>query len=206
LNELLDRILEQSLARKLGILFGAILLIFALYYSFVYSPRSGEIAKLTDSIEIARNEKQVKLAKSTNVTRLEAELKLMEGKLKEAIAQLPDRKEIPDLLASLSSKAVEAGLQILLFRPRAETYQEFYAEIPIDIVVRGGFRNAVAFYDDVGKLNRIVNIDNIDFRNPQVNGDQVILEISNLATTYRFLDDAERKKIADAKAAAAKKR
>ena len=201
MNELLDRILEQSLARKLGILFGAILLIFALYYSFVYSPRSGEIAKLTDSIEIARNEKQVKLAKSTNVTRLEAELKLMEGKLKEAIAQLPDQKEIPDLLASLSSKAVEAGLQILLFRPRAEIFQEFYAEIPIDIVVRGSFRNAVAFYDDVGKLNRIVNIDNIDFRNPQVNGDQVVMEISNLATTYRFLDDAERKRIADAKAA-----
>jgi type IV pilus assembly protein PilO len=205
LKELLDKILEQSLARKLGTLSVTILLVFALYYSFVYSPRSDEIAKLTDSIEIARNEKQVKLAKSTNFIRLQAELKLMEGKLKEAVAQLPDQKEIPDLLANLSSKAVEAGLQILLFRPRAENFQEFYAEIPIDIVVKGGFRNAVTFYDDVGKLNRIVNIDNIDFRNPVVDGDRVVMEISNLATTYRFLDEAERKKLAEAKAKAKKK-
>jgi type IV pilus assembly protein PilO len=205
LNELLDKILDQSKARKISILAGTILLVFALYYSFVYSPRSDEIAKLKDSVEIARNEKQVKLSKAANMPRLQAELREMEAKLKEAMAQLPDRKEIPDLLTSLSNKAREAGLEILLFRPRAETFQEFYAEIPVDIVVKGGFFNAVAFFDDVSKLNRIVNIDNIDFKNPRVSGDQVTMDISNLATTYRFLDEAERKKVADAKAKAAKK-
>lgn len=205
MNELLDKILDQSKARKISILAGTILLVFALYYSFVYSPRSDEIAKLKDSVEIARNEKQVKLSKAANMPRLQAELREMEAKLKEAMAQLPDRKEIPDLLTSLSNKAREAGLEILLFRPRAETFQEFYAEIPVDIVVKGGFFNAVAFFDDVSKLNRIVNIDNIDFKNPRVSGDQVTMDISNLATTYRFLDEAERKKVADAKAKAAKK-
>ena len=64
---------------------------------------------------------------------------------------------------------------------------------------------AVAFFDDVSKLNRIVNIDNIDFRNPRVAGDQVTMDISNLATTYRFLDETERKKAAQDKAKAAKK-
>ena len=62
--------------------------------------------------------------------------------------------------------------------------------------MRGGFHNAVGFFDEVGKLNRIVNIDNIDFRNPKVVSDQVTMDISNLATTYRFLDDTERKKVA----------
>jgi type IV pilus assembly protein PilO len=202
LNELLDKILDQSKARKISILAGTILLVFALYYSFVYSPRSDEIAKLKDSVEIARNEKQVKLSKAANMPRLQAELREMEAKLKEAMAQLPDRKEIPDLLTSLSNKAREAGLEILLFRPRAETFQEFYAEIPVDIVVKGGFSSAVTFFDEVSKLNRIVNIDNIDFKNAKVSGEQVSLDISNLATTYRFLDEAERKKVAEAKAKA----
>lgn len=202
MNELLDKLLEQSKARKVAILAGTILLVFALYYSFVHSPRSDEIAKLKDSVEIARNEKQVKLAKAANMPRLQAELKAMEIKLNEAMAQLPDRKEIPDLLATLSSKASEAGLDILLFRPRAENFQEFYAEIPVDIVVKGGFSSAVTFFDEVSKLNRIVNIDNIDFKNAKVSGEQVSLDISNLATTYRFLDEAERKKVAEAKAKA----
>ena len=74
----------------------------------------------------------------------------------------------------------------------------------MDIVVRGGFQNAVTFFDDVSKLSRIVNIDNIDFRNPKTTSDQVVLDVSNLATTYRFLDEAERKKIAGEKAKAEK--
>lgn len=205
MNELIEKLLQQSTPRKIAILAGAIVLVYALYYSFVYSPRSEEVAKLIDSVEIARNEKKVKLSKAANMARLQAELREMEAKLKEAVAQLPDRKEIPDLLTSLSNKAREAGLEILLFRPRAENFQEFYAEIPVDIVVKGGFHNAVAFFDDVSKLNRIVNIDNIDFRNPRVSGDQVTMDISNLATTYRFLDENERKKAAEAKAKAAKK-
>lgn len=205
MNELIEKLLQQSTPRKIAILAGAIVLVYALYYSFVYSPRSEEVAKLIDSVEIARNEKKVKLSKAANMARLQAELREMEAKLKEAVAQLPDRKEIPDLLTSLSNKAREAGLEILLFRPRAENFQEFYAEIPVDIVVKGGFHNAVAFFDDVSKLNRIVNIDNIDFRNPRVSGDQVTMDISNLATTYRFLDEAERKRVAEAKAKAAKK-
>ena len=204
MNQLIDKLLEQAPAKKIAILAGTIALIYALYFSFVFTPNSDEIAKLTDSVEIARNEKAVKQKKASNVAKLEVELRQMELKLKEAVAQLPDRKEIPDLLTNLSNKAREAGLEIILFRPRAENFQEFYAEIPVDIVVRGGFHNAVGFFDDVGKLNRIVNIDNIDFRNPRVAGDQVTMDISNLATTYRFLDENERKKVAAERAKAKK--
>jgi type IV pilus assembly protein PilO len=196
LKQLLDKFLEQSVARKIGILAGIICWAYGFYISFVYSPNSDSIANLVDSVQIARNEKLVKENKAANMARLETELRTMEAKLKEAVAQLPDRKEIPDLLTNLSNKAREAGLEIVLFRPRNETFQEFYAEVPVDIVVRGGFHNAVGFFDEVGKLNRIVNIDNIEFRNPKVVSDQMTMDISNLATTYRFLDDAERKKVA----------
>ncbi|MGZ8496491.1 MAG: type 4a pilus biogenesis protein PilO [Candidatus Binatia bacterium] len=196
MNQLLDKFLEQSVARKIGILAGIICLAYGLYFSFVYSPNSDAIANLAESVQIARNEKLVKEKKAGNLARLEKELRDMETKLKEAVAQLPDRKEIPDLLTNLSNKAREAGLEIVLFRPRNEAFQEFYAEVPVDIVVRGGFHNAVGFFDEVGKLNRIVNIDNIEFRNPKVVNDQMTMDISNLATTYRFLDDAERKKLA----------
>jgi type IV pilus assembly protein PilO len=202
LNELLNRILDQTKARKVAILAGTILLVVAIYYSFLHAPRSDEIARLADSVEIARNERQVKFSQAAHIPRLQKELMAVEIKLNEAMAQLPDRKEIPDLLTNLSNKAREAGLEILLFRPRPENFQEFYAEIPVDIVVKGGFSNAVTFFDEVSKLNRIVNIDHIDLKNAKASGEQVTLDIANLATTYRFLDEAERKKVAEAKAKA----
>ncbi len=205
MNNILDQILGRPQAQKIGILAGIIILLAALYYTFLYSPRSDELTKSRDEIETARNQRSIKQRRVANLGRLQKDLIDLDFKLKEAVAQLPDKKEIPDLLSKISTKARESGLEILLFRPRAENYQEFYAQIPVDIVVRGGFYNAVAFFDEVGKLKRLVNIDNIDFKTPKVTGEQLSLDISTLATTFRFLDETERKKVAEEKAKAAKK-
>ncbi|HEY3152109.1 MAG TPA: type 4a pilus biogenesis protein PilO [Candidatus Binatia bacterium] len=204
MNQLLDNILERPKAQKIGILVVTIILIVGLYYSFLYIPRSDEIAKLVDSVEIARNEKMVKAQKAANLPRLRKDLQQLDAELKKAVAQLPDKREIADLLRTISTKAQQAGLVVLLFRPRPENYQDFYAEVPVDISVRGNFHNTVSFFDEVGRLDRLVNIDNIGFKNPTVTGDNVVLETTSVATAFRFLDDAERRKIAEEKAKAAK--
>jgi Tfp pilus assembly protein PilO len=204
LNQILDAILERSTAQKVAILGVSVILIAALYYSFLFSPKADEVAKLADSVEIARNEKTVKTQKAANLSRLRQDLQRLDAELKKAIAQLPDKKEIPELLSSISSKAQQSGLDVLLFRPRPESYQEFYAEVPVDITVKGNFHNTVNFFDDVGRMDRLVNIDNIGFKNPTVSGDSVVLETTSVATAFRFLDEAERKKVAEEKAKAAK--
>jgi type IV pilus assembly protein PilO len=205
-NQLLTQILRLPRQQKIGIVAGSILFLLIIGYFYVYLPGDDKVTKLTDEITAVRGDRDKKKTLSANLVKLQKELQEWDAKLRAAVAQLPDRKEIPDLLSSLSTKAREAGLEILLFRPRAENFQDFYAEIPVDIVVRGGFFNAVTFFDEVGKLNRLVNIDNIDLKNPKVGSDQVALEISTLATTYRFLDEAERKKVAEEKAKAAAKK
>ena len=206
MNQLLTQILGLSRQQKIGVLAGLILFLLVIGYFYVYLPGDEKISQLSDEITSVRSDRDRKKALSANLPKLQKELQQWDAKLKAAVAQLPDRKEIPDLLSSLSTKAREAGLDILLFRPRAENFQEFYAEIPVDIVVRGGFFNAATFFEEVAKLNRLVNINNIDLKNPKVGGDQVVLEISTLATTYRFLDEAERKKVAEEKAKAAAKK
>jgi type IV pilus assembly protein PilO len=205
-NQLLTQILILPRQQKIGILAGLIIFLLVIGYFYVYLPGDDKVTKLAEEITGARSDRDKKKALSANLPKLQKEVQEWDAKLKAAMAQLPNRKEIPDLLSSLSTKAREAGLEILLFRPRAENFQEFYAEIPVDIVVRGGFFNAVTFFDEVGKLNRLVNIDNIDLKNPKVGGDQVALDISTLATTYRFLDEAERKTVAEEKAKAAAKK
>ena len=206
MNSLITQVLRLPRQQKIGILAGLILLLLVVGYFYVYVPGGDKVTRLTEEIGSVRGDRDRKRVLSANLPKLQKELQDWDAKLKTAVAQLPDRKEIPDLLSSLSTKARESGLEIVLFRPRAENFQEFYAEIPVDIVVRGGFFNAATFFDEVGKLNRLVNIDNIDLKNPKVGSDQVVLEISTLATTYRFLDDAERKKVAEEKAKAAAKK
>lgn len=206
MKELLDRILNLPQQQKLGALAGLIVAILLLDYFLLYSPRSDEISRLAQQIENQRSERDKKNKEVANIPKLKEQMRQLDGRLKEAVAQLPDRKEIPDLLSSISNKVKEAGLEILIFRPRAESLQDFYAEIPVDIVVRGGYHDVVTFFDEVGRLSRLVNIGNIELKNPKTAGDQVILETSTVATTFRFLDDAERAKIAAEKAAKAPKK
>ena len=206
MNQLLTQIVRLPRPQKIGILAGLIIFLLVIGYFYIYLPGENQVTKLAEEITGVRNDRDKKRALAANLPKLQKELQEWDAKLKAAVAQLPDRKEIPDLLSTLSTKAREAGLEILLFRPRPENFQEFYAEIPVDIVVRGGFFNAVSFFDEVGKLSRLVNIDNIDLKNPKVGGDQVALDISTLATTYRFLDEAERKKVEEEKAKAAAKK
>ncbi|OGP96323.1 MAG: hypothetical protein A2W10_08815, partial [Deltaproteobacteria bacterium RBG_16_55_12] len=154
MKELLDRILDLPRQQKIGVLAGLVVAILLLDYFLFYSPRSDEISKLTQEVESQRNERDKKKKEAANIPKLKEQMAQLDGRLKEAVAQLPDRKEIPDLLSSISNKVKESGLDILIFRPRAENIQEFYAEIPVDIVVRGGFHNVATFFDEVGRLNR----------------------------------------------------
>ncbi len=204
MNEFLNQILERPKWQKIAILSTVVILLIAVYYSTIHEPRDAEIAKLTANIDVVRNDKTMKQQKAANLPKLQVELKQLEIRLKEAIELLPNKKEVAELLRSISTKAQESGLQILIFRPRAENYQDFYAEIPVDITVKGSFQNAVNFFDDVGRLNRLINIDNIGFKNPTIAGDRVTVETTSVATAFRFLDEPERKKIAEQKAKAAK--
>jgi len=201
MNQFLADLMNRPRQQKIAILVGAVLFLFILGYFYVYLPGDDRLNKLDDEIAGVRRDHQQKKIIAGSLTTVQHVLQELDAKLKAAADQLPNSKEIPELLSNLSAKAREAGLDIILFRPRAENYQDFYAEIPVDIVVRGGFYNAAQFFEQVGKLNRPVNIDNIDLKNPKVSGDRVELEISSLATTYRFLDETERKKVAEAKKA-----
>lgn len=206
MNEFIDKLLERPRHQKIGILAGILAVLLMLDFFYLYSPMAEQISRVTEEIENARKQRDIKRKQAANQEKLQKDLREWDALLKEAVAQLPDRKEIPDLLSSISNKAREAGLAILLFRPRAETYQEFYAEIPVDVLVRGSFYNAVTFFDEVGRLNRLVNVHNISIsKAPKSDGERVVLETSAVATTFRFLSEAERKKIAEEKAKAAKK-
>jgi type IV pilus assembly protein PilO len=204
--DVIQQILERPRQQKIGILVGLVILPLGLYYSLLYSSLSSQLSRVTEDIENARMDKERKNKRAANLPKLQQELKEADGMLKEAVAQLPDRKEIPDLLSNISTKARGAGLEIMMFRPKEENFQEFYAEIPVDIVVRGSFHRVVTFFDEVGRFSRLVNVQNIEMKTRAGNDGQSSVETSAQAITFRFLNEAERKKVAEEKAKAAKKK
>jgi type IV pilus assembly protein PilO len=200
-KDLFERIFALPRQQKLGLLFFAIILLLTVDYLYVYTGMSSEIDNLDQKVTTMRTERDKKKALVANAPQLRALKTELEGRYQEAIAQLPDEKDIPKVLKDVSDKAREAGLDVLVFRPKTENPQQFYAEIPVDVTVRGGFHSLVSFFDEVGRLNRLVNINNIDMKNPKPNDDQSLLDTNVLVTTFRFLSEEERAKAAAEKAA-----
>jgi type IV pilus assembly protein PilO len=95
----------------------------------------------------------------------------------------------------VASSARAVGLDITLFRQKNETYSNFYANVPVEMTMRGTYHELAQFLDRVRQLDRIVNVGEIGIKNARVVDDTVLVDASCTATTFRFLSEAERKRI-----------
>ena len=197
MNELFDRVLDMPVRQRVLLLVATVFLVFGTYAYFIYWPRGDEIADKEQSVESLRLDRDRKAALVANLAQAKLEVADLNAALKQAIAQLPDTKEIPDLLSGISSVARESGLEIQMFKQKPEVFQDFYAEVPVEILVRGAYWQVESFLQRVSGLTRIVNVSDIGIKAPTlIESDPVKLQTSCAATTFRFLDEEERARIA----------
>jgi type IV pilus assembly protein PilO len=200
MNRLMEQFFELESRQRMMICALVIVLISAAYWSLVYSGRSTELADLGTKIQSLQDQRTTKQRLIANLDEERATVRELQAEVRRAEVQLPDSKEIPDLLSAISSAGRESGLEILLFRQKAERYQDFYAEVPVDVLVRGNYQQVATFFDRVGQLDRIVNVSDISMKDPKAESGAMIVQTSCSAVTFRFLDEAERQRIAKEKA------
>jgi type IV pilus assembly protein PilO len=104
------------------------------------------------------------------------------------LRQLPNKTEVPNLLVDITQAGVGRGLNFVLFKPEKEKPQEFYAELPINIKVTGGFHEMGQFVSDLAALPRIVTVGNIDITSDAKTGS---LTMAAVARTFRYLEPEE---------------
>jgi type IV pilus assembly protein PilO len=72
---------------------------------------------------------------------------------------------------------------------KPEVEEKFYDEIPVNVVVNGGYHNMAVFFGNVGNLPRIVNIENIAMEEVKdAKGQGRILKTSCIIKTYMFVE------------------
>jgi type IV pilus assembly protein PilO len=164
----------------------------------------GELSKLNKELSESR-------AITRDLEKFKGEVEKLNEELKQALTQLPNEKEIPEILKNISSLGKESNLEFTLFRPKPEEPQQFYAKVPIELVALGGYHNIGSFFDKVSKLPRIINV--VDFnitRAKETKGKsvpEIALRSSCMINTYRFIEKkseekkSEKKKIPEETAA-----
>lgn len=149
--------------RQLAILGGIVgLLLLAAYYLMVVQPQRDEIERLRAEHRRLAAEVIEKRKIAEQLPQLEREVQALDVQLKEVLVQLPEEKEIPNLLTQISALGQQAGLEFTAFRPGGIAPRDFYAEVPINLRVEGSFHTLGTFFDRVSKMPRIVTVG--DFR------------------------------------------
>ena len=203
---MIDQFFDLPLSRRVFAYGFFILLLIILYYFFSHLPGSALIVEKQTKIETLEEEKVKLLATLKGREALKAEIQKIEAQFQEVTKQLPESKEIPDLLRQVSNMGRDSGLEIILFRQQGENIKELYADVPVEMAVRGGYHQLALFFEKVRQLDRIVNISDIGMNNPQMLEGRLQVEASFAATTYRFLTAEEQAQIAKQKEEEAKKK
>ena len=106
------------------------------------------------------------------------------------LKQLPNKSEVESLLVEINQSGMGRGLQFELFKPGQEISKDFYAELPISVKLTGSYHDFGAFAGDIGRLSRIVTLNNISVTaNPQAKDGSLVMDA--VTKTFRYLDEEE---------------
>ena len=168
----------------------SVILIFAVpiaaFYFIYLQPSMTQIDRLQSRQASLERELEKVRKQAANLPKLKAELADAEQKFRDKSVLLPKEKEIPQLLRDISTEGRTSGLDFLQFKPLPSKPKDFYAEIPIDINVRGPYHNVGYFLDQVSKLSRIVTVSNIRMAGPKLESGEMLLNSHCQLVTYQF--------------------
>jgi type IV pilus assembly protein PilO len=191
MNPSIEKILKLPKAQKVLILVAAVALEGVVFYFPLYGPalekHKGLQAKLRAVQEEVRKDREI----ANNLPKYQANYESLKKDLEQALTELPEQKEIPSLLISITHAGKVAGLDFLVFKPKPEVIKDFYAEVPVDITVWGSFAQVGNFFNGVGKLPRIVNINEVIIADVKPDGNRIAVKVTCTATTFRFVSKEE---------------
>jgi type IV pilus assembly protein PilO len=198
MDKLIERIVKAPLALKIGVVTGVVALLVALNYFVIGAHLGDPISKMEEKVRRAQQQQQQldkeyieKTAIANNLNQFRREKELLEQQLREALAELPEEKNIEDLLQVFQDRAIKAGLKIGSIEPKAPVSERFYAKIPIPMTVTGNYHEIATFFDSLGRMRRIVNVSEVGLDTPKdVNG-KILLNGKFLVTAFMFVDPAK---------------
>jgi type IV pilus assembly protein PilO len=178
------RKLPKPVRIALAIIPSVIAIVLVIYLSVI--PKNKEVDKLRK--EIAEQENQLSKTKTMagKLEDLKKQNKKMLKDLEELKEYLPEEEEISSLLKQVSDLGLEAGLDILTWKPSSKRAHEsgIVSAFPVSVSLTGSYHKLGSFFSSLTRLERIVNVSNINLGGPKIDDGEVILRVSFSAVTF----------------------
>ncbi len=178
------------LAPRVALLMGLFALILLAGWWFWWSEQLETLAQRQQNEVKLKEEFVAKKTQAVNLDLYVQQLNEIDRSFGALLKQLPNKSEVESLLVEVNQSGMGRGLQFELFKPGPEVVKDFYAELPINVRLTGSYHDFGAFAGDIGRLSRIVTLNNISITpNPQAKDGTLVMDA--VTKTFRYLDDEE---------------
>ena len=152
---------ELSGIKQWGLMLGgAAVLTVALYFTYLQVQRNANT--------YAQEALDAKVKENTELEPYVSKLQEMDRQVASLQQQLeiekrivPDAKEVPNFMQMLNAEAVKAGVELRRYTAQPVSSKEFYTEVPFEVELDGPYYSMLGFFDQVAKLERIINVSNL---------------------------------------------
>ena len=176
---------------KMVLLSFLFLILLGLGYWFLWSDQLAAIDQAKAKEQDLRKVFLDKKAQAIKVEAYKQQMLDIEKTFGALLKQLPDKSQMDGLLTDINQAGLGRGLEFDLFKPGQETVADFYAEMPIQIKIRGNYHDIGAFATDISKLSRIVTLNDMSIAPMAKDSKDSMLSLDATAKTYRYLDASE---------------
>jgi type IV pilus assembly protein PilO len=196
MEKLIERVAKAPLGAKVAVVAAVVVAVTGVNYGLAGVPRFGASVRDLDARLAKVDAEQRKLdgdlmektAIANNLNQFRREKELLEARLQEALAELPNQKNVDELLQLFQDRAQKAGIEVTTVEPKPAESEGFYARLPIPMTVSGSYHEIATFFDALARLRRIVNVSNITMEQPKVDKGRVVVSARFLATAFMFVE------------------
>ncbi len=186
LDQLFEGIGKLTRMQRLLICIGTMLAIGGGYYYFIFSPRLKMLNSSKATLKQTQSQLSSYKAKARVLPKYEKQMAQAQEQFNIAMTALPDKKEVPALLDSISEAGTLAGLEFKLFEPDGVVEKDFYKEIPISMDVSGSYHQIADFFFQLANLSRVVNVRSIEMKHDGKAKEKIQMKCTVI--TYMFTE------------------
>jgi type IV pilus assembly protein PilO len=128
---------------------------------------------------------------AAQLPQFQAQVADLESRLEVLKTQLPETRDVGEMLRRVQTLATQSNLVVRTFRPQPLKQKELHTEWPMLLEFDGTYHNLGLFFDRVSKVPRIINISDIGIRaqDPKTQAEQgTTIAASVLATAFVLVD------------------
>ena len=146
---------------QLAIVVGLLVVITGAMYWFVYQDMDNHNRQLRATLKAKEDENAALRPYADKKADMERRIATLKDQLEQMKRIVPDEKEAPQFMEMMQSEARKANVYIRRYEALQTSTKEFYTEVPWDIDIDGPYYAILRFFQNVGHLDRIVNVANL---------------------------------------------